>query len=233
MKIELIGTGCTWTKKLATSYIVDDHIMLDCPQGSFKTLLAKHNLESIDTVIISHYHSDHWADFHLFVEALKHKNFTNKIKVFAPIGFWEKFECLAKAFYLPKTLIFAKEHISFNQLKNGKVFKIGRLNFVSYEVKHIPDSFGFVASDGETTVGFSCDTSMCDNLIKIIKKSKVVFIDMASTQPNDKHLCVNEVINLQKEFENIQFIPVHLSNHSTHSAKNKLSLPHDGQVFYI
>ena len=231
MKIELIGTGCTWTKRLSTSFIINDHIMLDCPQGSFKTMFNSGKLDKIDTVIISHYHSDHWADLHLFVEILKNRKVTRSTKIYAPEGFWKYFENVCNAFQLPKTLAYAQTHLSFNKLTNGKVFKSGNLNITAYTVKHIPDSFGFAISEGQKTIGFSCDTAMCENLVKIIKKSKAIFIDMAAIYPSDKHLSVNDVINLKKEFENVDFYPIHLSKFSIAAAKNKMRLPKDGDVF--
>ncbi len=233
MKIEVVGSGCTWMKKLSTSFIVDDHIMIDCPQGSFKTMFSQGKLQGIDTVILTHYHSDHWADLHLFVEFCKKSGFTEKIKVFAPEGFWEKFEAMTNAFCLPKTFLYAKEHLAFSKLTNGKVFKVGHINFTAYEVLHIPNSFGFVAGDGRTSVGFSGDTAMCDGLIKILKRSKHIFIDMAATATNDKHLSVSEVLNLSKEFENTVFHPIHFSKFSIAAAKNKIPLTREGEVFEI
>ena len=231
MKIEVVGSGNSWTKRLSTSFIIDDHILIDVPQGSFKSLFTNKKLENIDTVILTHYHSDHWADFHLFVETLKHKNFLKKIKLFAPEGFWQKYDCLTSALSIKHNFEFAKQHVSYSQLYNGKIFKIANLKFTTYEVLHIESSFGFVIDDGKQKIGFSGDTAMCDSLLKIIKKSNHVFIDVSSADLSKKHLSVNEALNLKKEFENVSFCAVHYSNSVAPLLKGKFRLAHDGETF--
>ncbi len=233
MKIEVVGSGNSWTKRLSTSFIVDDHILIDIPQGSFKSLLTKKKLENIDTVILTHYHSDHWADFHLFVETLKHKNFVGKLKLFAPEGFWEKYEGLTSAFCVLDNFEFAKQHIVFSKLFSGKILKVANLKITTYEVLHIPNTFGFVFDDGKTKVGFSADTAMCDSLIKIIKKCANVFIDVSSTELSKKHLSVNEVLNLKKEFEDVNFYAVHYSDSVINKLKQKINIARDNEVFYF
>ena len=231
MKIEVVGSGNSWTKRLSTSYIIDDHILLDLPQGSFKTLFVNKKLEKIDTVIITHYHSDHWADFHLFIETLIHKNFSKKIKLFAPEDFWTRYDYLTSALNIKDNFEFAKKHILYSQLCNGKIFKIANLNFTTYKVLHIENSFGFVADNGILRVGFSGDTAICDSLQKILKKSNHIFIDVSSAELSKKHLNVNQALNLKKEFENVKFYAVHYSDSVIPLLRNKMQLTHDGEIF--
>ncbi len=231
MKIEVVGSGNSWTKRLSTSFIIDDHILIDVPQGSFKSLFTNKKLENIDTVILTHYHSDHWADLHLFIQTLKHKKFAGKLKLFAPEGFWNKYEALTSAFCVSNNFEFAKQHISYSQLYNGKIFKIANLKLTTYEVLHIPNTFGFVIDDGKTKIGFSADTAMCDSLIKLIKKSSHVFIDVSSIELNKNHLSVNEVLNLKKEFENVNFYAIHYLDDVAFKLKRKINIAHDGEIF--
>ena len=82
MKIDVVGSKCTWVKDLSTSYIINDEILFDVPQGSFKTLLNDYDLKKIKVVIISHFHSDHFGDIHLVLDVLSRTK--QKITIIAP-----------------------------------------------------------------------------------------------------------------------------------------------------
>ena len=63
MKLQIIGSGGMWHKENSASYLIDDHILIDIPNGSCKNL---YNLgvktEKIDNVLITHFHGDHYFD---------------------------------------------------------------------------------------------------------------------------------------------------------------------------
>ena len=48
MKVTIVGNMCTWTKELSTSYILNDDVLIDLPQCSFKTLYNDYDLNKID-----------------------------------------------------------------------------------------------------------------------------------------------------------------------------------------
>ena len=54
MKLQIIGSGGMWHKENSASYLIDDHILIDMPNGSCKNL---YNLgikvEKIDNVLIT------------------------------------------------------------------------------------------------------------------------------------------------------------------------------------
>ena len=85
MKIDVVGSMCTWTKKLSTSYIINDEILFDTPQGTFKTLFEDYDILKTNYIIISHFHSDHFMDIHLVMDYLYHHT-KKKITIIAPKG---------------------------------------------------------------------------------------------------------------------------------------------------
>ena len=38
MKLQIIGSGGMWYKENSASYLIDDHILIDMPNGSCKNL---------------------------------------------------------------------------------------------------------------------------------------------------------------------------------------------------
>ena len=64
MKIDVIGSGAIFTKYNSASYLIDDKILLDVPNGTCKKLMSmKKDVHKIRNVIITHFHADHYFDF--------------------------------------------------------------------------------------------------------------------------------------------------------------------------
>ena len=63
MKLQIVGNGGIWNKEASASYLIDDHILVDIPNGCCKALAkidAKISL--INHVLITHFHGDHYFD---------------------------------------------------------------------------------------------------------------------------------------------------------------------------
>ena len=64
MKIDVIGSGAIFTKYNSASYLIDDKILFDIPNGTCKKLMSmKKDIHEIRNVIITHFHADHYFDF--------------------------------------------------------------------------------------------------------------------------------------------------------------------------
>ncbi len=235
MKLDVVGSCCTWTKQLSTSFILNDEILIDAPQGSFKTLSHKYDLEKIKYIIITHFHSDHFIDLHLVLDYIFSKFPDHTLSIVAPKGCEEKL-CslfrLVEVGYLEAPL---KQRVKFIDFENGKKFKLDNYSFKAYLMSHVGlDAYGFMAEQNGIKVGFSGDTSMCNNVRKIIKKSNACFIDCASVNQNNKHLSCQEVLDLQEEFSDCKLYPVHLSDHSKAELDRlKVKYPKQGEIITI
>ena len=63
MTIRLLGTGSIWAKELGSCALIDDSLLLDCPNGLIKTLKRESfNIAKIDVCILTHFHADHYFD---------------------------------------------------------------------------------------------------------------------------------------------------------------------------
>lgn len=211
MKIDLVGNHCTWAEGLNTSYIINDNLLFDIPIGSFKTLNNKYDLSKIEHIIISHFHSDHFGDIFLAIEILVRLN--HFVDILAPKDCKKRIEKLMRTMAIDHLIPYL-DKFKFIDAENGKIVKMGKYKIKCFSVRHGSlDAYGYIIDDG-TKVGFSGDSAMCNNIRKIAKSSKAMFIDASGVVEDQKHLSTFEIKTLSQEFPTTIFYPVHLSTAS-------------------
>ena len=229
MKVVAIGTSCTWFERNNTSFLIDDEIVFDMPAGNYKPLikyLGIENVSKIKCILISHFHSDHFSDFHILTTRLNREtNPKEKYVAYGPTGILDRLleynrVCCGSEDELNRNQ--QTKNIDFFELHDGKEFKIGKYNVVAYEMSHGGvETYGFTFDDGKVVVGFSSDTAPCENLNKILRKSNYVFIDVAAMTPHKAHICIDQFEKIVKDYPNVKFYPIHTSNQTYDYLKEK------------
>lgn len=232
MKIKIIGCYVTWVKELSTSFLIDDQILFDVPQGSFKTISTENDLSKINYIIISHFHSDHFADLHLIIDVISRQTPKRRITIIAPKGCRERLIELFKILEVSHLEVYLNEDVTFIECENNKIIKIGDYKIKCYKMLHQNlDAYGFTIENNGSKIGFTGDSAMCNNVRKIIKSTKATFIDSSNIIQNNKHLNAEEVITLSKEFPSCKLIPVHMTYQTREILKNTLEIPNQGKEF--
>ena len=234
MKIDVVGSMCTWTKKLSTSFIINDEIIFDVPQGTFKTLFVDYDILKTKIIIISHFHSDHFMDLHLVLDYIYHHT-DNRITLIAPKGCKERLSQLFKIIEIPYLEDMIVNRVDFIDCENNKIVKTNGYKIKIFKMQHINlDSYGFTIEKDGVNIGFSGDSAMCNNIRKIVAKSNAAFIDCAQTKINNKHLSAQEIKGLTDEFPDCKIYPVHLSIFSIEELKKlKIPFPEQGQIIEV
>ena len=221
MKVFVVGNGCTWFARNNTSFVIDDKIIFDTPSGSYKDVIKNIDIFKIDGIIISHFHADHFGDFPVFATRFmresKENGRTKKLKVYGPKS------VLDKVISLNTLLGGAKDecdreqlqkNIDFIDVGDGDEFELSGYKIKVYKVDHnfmYCQGYTFEDSNGKI-VGFTGDTKECDGLLRILEKSNVAFVDMATLNPASAHLDSKRFIELQNEYPKCKMYPVHLSD---------------------
>ncbi len=66
MEIIQLGTASIWPAEFSSSFLIDGHILVDCPNGLIKQMKRLDlDILKIDTVLITHFHADHYFDLPL------------------------------------------------------------------------------------------------------------------------------------------------------------------------
>ena len=238
MKVNVVGTSCTWFKRKNTSFIIDDKIVFDTPSGAYKDIIMSTDIENISTIIISHFHSDHFADIHIFATKFMRelKDISKKKRIYAPKGVINRIIDLNKVLCASEDELSAEclqKNTDFIEIYDGFEFKIENYKVTAYSVCHGDlDAYGFVFEDeNKNCVGFSADTCMCESLHKILERSNYAFVEMAAIEKTNKHLTIFEVEELIKQYPNCKIYPVHTSDRTQKYAEdNNMNFLHDGQV---
>lgn len=233
MKIQVVGTSCTWFQRQNTSFIINDEILLDVPQGSYKDIVNMVDANKIKALIFTHFHSDHFGDFHIFASLVFHNKPKIKIKVLAPRGARQKLIKLFKVFEIKHQIPKIKDYFEFITIKNKAEITLGEYSFKFYSVMHSNlDGYGLTVKEktSKRIVGFTGDTGICKNACQLVAESDDVFIDCSGLVGCQKHMGADNLMQFRKEHQNKKFYPVHMNDIVYENFKNEIK---DGVVYIV
>ena len=219
MKVNVMGTSCTWFTRNNTSFVIDDEMFLDVPEGSYKNLIQVADLEKLKCVFISHMHSDHFLDLHIIItQVMRFPGArAKKLRIYGPKGLLDKIIALNTLLYGAPDEV-SKEslckNIEYIDLEDGMKISEGEYTITAYKMEHgAPETYGFTFEDKKgTVVGFPTDTAMCENLHKILKASKYAFLELSANSKHNTHICVDEYIELVKMYDKTKIFTVHTND---------------------
>lgn len=216
MKVKFIGTGSMISSDNPASYLINNKIMIDMPNGIVKILKKKDLFNSVQHIFITHIHGDHIFDLpFIFLDRVKEDK---ELYVYISKKWLGKIKQLVKlAFPRQYYAIFYTSKIKF--VTDGNIL-IDDLIINRFEVSHgaMKPSFGYTVVDKKYTVTFTGDTSLCDSVIKKANQSDYLICDCTLSKGNDKHMGVDNIIYLLELYPNLKIIPSHMGINS----KNEL-----------
>lgn len=237
MKVMVVGSGSMWTRYNSACYMVDDNIMVDFPNGACKYLYRGGiDVKTINHVLITHFHGDHYFDVPFYVLKKSKSDDRNsaiycskegksKIKKIGYLAFPNSFDDAVKD---SKLKFCHDEEIKINNYTIHKVLvDHGRMK----------PAYGYIFNAGDKVVGFTGDTSLCDNVELMANKCSYLFCDCMRCEGNSKHMGIDNLEYLSKTYITCTFVVSHLDD-ETRDALIKLNLenvivPEDYQIFNI
>lgn len=242
MKLDVIGTSCTWFERRNTSFILDERALFDVPEGNYKEIIKRINIYDLDFIFISHIHTDHAVDLHIITTRFireKHGR-KNKLRIYAPKEMAEtivKFNTLYNGSEEEKDLKLLKEKIDFIDIYDGLEFEEGNYQIKVKKMDHGKcECFGLIVKDRNSgkVYSFSADSKDCESLRQMLDVSDYAFVDMAATGSSKSHLTDTEFVELSKKYPNCKMFPVHTCDKCQEFAiKNNLNFLEDGQILNI
>lgn len=240
MKLQIIGSGAIFTKYASAATLIDNKILVDCGAGTFKQLLRLNcNVDEIDTILITHLHSDHFTDLPFMMYAAS-KNAVNgrKLTIYLPEGGIKAVYDIAKYLWDPEgtTTNWMPQNVELIEYQNDNLFSADGLQVEPVKVEHggIKASGFIVEKDGKK-IGFSGDSTMCDGIVKIAQSSDWVILDASCPQAgNALHMGLDDIYGFCTEYPNKKIITTHMYDESRMAIRKDIAnlvVPVDGDVF--
>jgi ribonuclease Z len=190
MLLTLLGTGCPKVdhKRFGPSNLISSKksiILVDCGSGVTQRLdEAKISTADIDSLVLTHLHSDHVVDFYQLIISSWHSYRTKPWKIYGPKGTKKFVKKIMDAWSDERKL-----RISYEARASAKAFDIDVIEFKSlgtikikdikvkyFEVDHKPVkyAYGFCFTNKNKKLTISGDTKPCENLMKYAQKSDLL-----------------------------------------------------------
>lgn len=237
MEVKILGTGSIYSKRNCASIIIDKKILFDVGPGILKQLLnEKYNLSQIDTILISHLHSDHILDFAPLIVNLNVLNIKHKIKIIGPLYLKQKLTDFLNLMYGNYYNKFIDTYLEFIEIKDEEYelylgnYKINMIKVNHYDI----EAYGFVINN---KLGLTGDSSMCDGIKNIYNNCKIMIADCSVLIGDIYHLGFNNIKKLLESSIEKTIIATHLRDDTRNSLKNSkinnFKLVEDGYEFKL
>lgn len=240
MEIQLVGTGSILTNHISACAVVDNKLLVDCPNGAVKAM-RRLNIKptDINVCLITHFHADHYFDipFLLLEQGIRPVRKTD----FTVIGPKYLMEHINELFLLayPEDWEVIKKQSRIKTIEIGEEYKpivIDGYSIIPYRVKHsVCDAFGYTISHNHSTVGFTGDTVLCPNVEKMVQKSNLIFADMSFEKGTKNHMGMEDIEYLVSKYgEQRSILPTHMSDNVRIAFSEKHScIPSEGDIYHV
>lgn len=142
MHLDVIGAGPAYTDRpgaTGASYLLrldDSSVLLDLGHGSFARLAATIDPATLDAVVISHLHPDHFIDLVALRHYLRWEQPRRRVRVIGPAGLADRLDALHDE---PG---FSAAALDVEPLSEG-IFMVASFEIQAARVTHTASSFGF------------------------------------------------------------------------------------------
>src|SRR6476469_9250277 len=147
MHLDVIGAGPAYTDgpgATGASYLVrlgGSRVLLDKKHGSFARLAGILDPATLDAVVVSHLHPDHFIDLVALRHYLRWEKPRRRVRVIGPAGLDERLDALHGE---PG---FSSASLDVEPLQEG-TFTVASFEIQAARVTHTQSSFGFRVSTG-------------------------------------------------------------------------------------
>ena len=234
MKIKFIGTGSgkTSLKRFHSSILIsvpNYNLLFDCGDSTSRALLKSEiEFNSINGIIFSHLHPDHFSGLGDLLVQMKMTNRKKQLDIFAgknQVKFIKEY--ILNSCLLPERMnlnFIIHEFDSASEINiNNEFIVLPKLNNHLSELKNYPqyknisfDSFSFLINNGEKKIVYTADIGTSEDLY-LFRENKIdLFISETS------HVSFEELFTAHQKLKPGKTILTHISNDDETILKNKI-----------
>ena len=228
MKVKLYGTGSAGSCEDSPSFLVDEAILVDAPEGIGKKLLRDDVFPKL--VLITHFHADH--DFGLTIlTCLKNWREKENFTVIAPKGAKERYTKLLELTNYGEAAEVAPEFLEVDENIFNNGIEMFGYNIKCFKLEHGAvskpiDVVGYLVSKDGRAVCFTGDAILTQNLKDMCAQANMAFVDTSGSPPLGKpkgHMEISDYLELVNCLPSTKFVPIHMK-HGTRVALDKMGV---------
>lgn len=237
MKVQLIGTGSIKSKNNSACYLIDDDIMVDFPNGACKYLYKLNiNPDSINNVLITHFHGDHYFDFPFYV-INKSRSDSRKLNIYCSEEGEEKITKISELAF-PNSYQDAFEDLDYKyDFSDNFVIDGYKIRRILVDHGRMKPAYGFIFEKNNISFGFTGDSSLCDGCEYMASVCKYLFCDCTFIEGTTKHMGIDMLKGLCDKYQKCTFIASHLEDDTREELKKikikNVLIPEDGMIIEI
>lgn len=217
----VVGSSCSIPRpnRACSSYLFEGAgraIVADLGTGAFAKLLPVRSAESLDAVVITHMHADHFLDIIAMRYALKYGERTNgrRVALYLPPGGEATLRKLVSAFARESTQDFVAEVFDVFTYDPMRPLAIGDATLRFAPTSHYVPTFAIRCDIGSASVTYSADTAP-DERVSDLARGASLFLCEATLAPEGEaerprgHLSAREAALLATRAEVRRLVLTH------------------------
>lgn len=167
------------------------NVLVDAGPGSLMAYTAKHDLDALRGIVVTHLHADHSLDLMAWAYRWTFPSVRPAIPLYIPAGEEWRLRAFDDLFGIP-TLPTMTKPITGNfdvrglSLDGQTVYDIDGLSFVSFAARHAVPSAALRFERNGRIIAFSSDTGDCDGMRKAAMGADIFVSEATYLEPNLK-----------------------------------------------
>ena len=161
MQLTILGSAASWAGagQACSGYLIEDEgttVLLDCGNGTLANAASVTDVTSLDAVVISHAHPDHFADLYTLQAALRFapEGPIGSLPLHLPEGLWERLGSLLSEHGRAQLAEAFEPHV----IVTGEAMRFGDITVVPHAVDHDGPTFAFAVEAGGARLAYTADT---------------------------------------------------------------------------
>jgi len=161
MQLTVLGSAASYAgaDQACSGYLIEHDgttLLLDCGNGTLANAAHVTDVTSLDAVLISHTHPDHFLDLFALQAALRFapEGPVGSLPVYLPEGLWERMQALLSADGAASLAEAFEPHV----LRSGEPLVFDELTVTPHAVDHVEPTFAFVVAAPDGKLAYTADT---------------------------------------------------------------------------
>jgi ribonuclease BN (tRNA processing enzyme) len=236
--LTFLGTGNYLAEgRYWNSFVLDGNVLVEpCPTALPHLRKVGIPAETIDAIVISHFHADHTFGWPFLLLEMLRRSPDRPLHVVGPPGVEGFLADMMKLGAVVGVYDDARAMLDIRYTEvDGTWQEAGPLRFRAIEVDHVPylRCFGYLMDRAGRTIGYSGDTKPCAGLDELATESDAMVLECNGMHPSEHHMDIGAVKSLRERFPNVPFLLTHVGADVVVGGLPDVIIPNDFDVLEV